>query len=173
MTNAKAASDATTRDAATRDAATRDASESDASESDEGRSNQGVRLDWPSVPGDAGASSPARRCLGTAPRRTRVVATIGPASDQPATLAAMQEAGMDVARLPLAHGSIDDAVERLRRVRRAAPEVGILVDLPGPKIRMTPFPEGGVWLTTGSQVVLSPHALGAPQHGGGHRSFSP
>ena len=50
-----------------------------------------------------------------------------------ATLAAMQEAGMDVARLPLAHGSIDEAVQRLRRVRKAAPEVGILVDLPGPK----------------------------------------
>lgn len=63
---------------------------------------------------------------------------------------------MDVARLPLAHGSIEDAVARLRRVRQAAPEVGILVDLPGPKIRSTPFPEGGVVLVTGSEVVLSP-----------------
>ncbi len=87
------------------------------------------------------------------------MATIGPASDQAATLAAMQEAGMDVARLPLAHGSIDDAVARLRRVRKAAPEVAILVDLPGPKIRTTPFPEGGVSLLTGSQVVLCPHPL--------------
>ena len=126
--------------------------------SDEGMSDEGLRLDWPSVPGDTGASSPARRCLGIAPRRTRVVATIGPASDQPATLAAMTEAGMDVARLPLAHGSIDEAVERLRRVRIAAPEVGILVDLPA-EIRTTPFPEGGVSLLTGSQLVLSPHAL--------------
>lgn len=64
---------------------------------------------------------------------------------------------MDVARLPLAHGSIDDAVARLRRVREAAPGVGVLVDLPGPKIRTTPFPEGGVVLATGSTVVLSPH----------------
>ncbi len=106
MTDAKAASDTVTND-------------------------QGLRLDWPSVPGGTDASSPAHRCLGAAPRRTRVVATIGPASDEPATLAAMQEAGMDVARLPLAHGSIDEAVQRLRRVRKAAPEVGILVDLPG------------------------------------------
>jgi pyruvate kinase len=135
-----------------------DEARTDLARTDE-RSDQELRLDWPSVPGDAGASSPSRRCLGTSPRRTRVVATIGPASDQPATLAAMQEAGMDVARLPLAHGSIDEAVERLRRVRKAAPEVGILVDLPGPKIRTTPFPEGGVSLLTGSQVVLSPQAL--------------
>jgi pyruvate kinase len=71
----------------------------------------------------------------------------------------MQDAGMDVARLPLAHGTIDDAVARLRRVREAAPDVGILVDLPGPKIRTTPFPEGGVLLATGSEVVLSPQEL--------------
>ncbi len=76
---------------------------------------------------------PTRHCLGDEKRRTRVVATIGPASDAPATLAAMQDAGMDVARLPLAHGSIDDAVARLRRVRQAAPDVGVLVDLPGPR----------------------------------------
>jgi len=66
---------------------------------------------------------------------------------------------MDVARLPLAHGSIQEAVERLRGARKAAPEVGVLVDLPGPKIRTTPFPEGGVSLVTGSTVVLSPHGL--------------
>jgi pyruvate kinase len=71
----------------------------------------------------------------------------------------MSDAGMDVARLPLAHGSIDDAVARLRRVREAAPDVGILVDLPGPKIRTTPFPEGGVVLVTRGQVVLVPHGM--------------
>ncbi len=103
----------------------------------------------------SGVSRPGRRSVGSASRRTRVVATIGPASDDPATLSAMQEEGMDVARLPLAHGSLQDAVERLRRVRQAAPDVGVLVDLPGPKIRTTPFPEGGVTLVTGHQVVLS------------------
>jgi pyruvate kinase len=106
-----------------------------------------------------GPSRPGRRCVGPAARRTRVVATIGPASDEPAILAAMQDAGMDVARLPLAHGSLQDAVDRLRRVRQAAPDVGVLVDLPGPKIRTTPFPEGGVSLVTGHQVVLSPAGL--------------
>jgi len=66
---------------------------------------------------------------------------------------------MDVARIPLAHGSIEDAVARLRRVREAAPEVGVLVDLPGPKIRSTPFPEGGVTLAAGSEVDVAPHGL--------------
>jgi pyruvate kinase len=104
-------------------------------------------------------SNPTRRYLEDDGRRTRVVATIGPASDQPATLSAMQDAGMDVARLPLAHGSINDAVARLHRVRKAAPDVGVLVDLPGPKIRTTPFPEGGVVLVTGAHVVLRPFEL--------------
>jgi pyruvate kinase len=71
----------------------------------------------------------------------------------------MQDAGMDVARLPLAHGSIDEAVARLRRVREAAPEVGVLVDLPGPKIRTTAFPEGGVNLVTGTEVDICPQGL--------------
>jgi len=83
----------------------------------------------------------------------------------------MQDAGMDVARLPLAHGTIDEAVARLRRVREAAPDVGILVDLPGPKIRTTPFPEGGVVLATGSEVVLSPHDL-TPQSSATHIGVS-
>ncbi|MHB1498574.1 MAG: pyruvate kinase [Acidimicrobiales bacterium] len=104
-------------------------------------------------------STPTRRYLSSAGRRTRVVATIGPASDSPAVLAAMQDAGMDVARLPLAHGSIDEAVARLRRVREAAPEVGVLVDLPGPKIRTTAFPEGGVNLVTGTEVDICPQGL--------------
>lgn len=104
----------------------------------------------------ASAFSPTRRCVGADPRRTRVVATIGPASDAPGTLSAMQDAGMDVARIPLAHGTIEEAVARLQRVRQAAPEVGVLVDLPGPKIRSTPFPEGGVVLVTGAEVILSP-----------------
>jgi pyruvate kinase len=94
--------------------------------------------------------------VGPTRRRTRVVATIGPASDNPTILEGMVKAGMDMARLPLAHGSIDDAVARYRRIRQAAPNVGILADLPGPKVRCTPFPEGGVTLSSGSEVLLTP-----------------
>ena len=94
------------------------------------------------------------------PRRTKIVATIGPASDSPSTLRAMIEAGMDVARLGLAHGTTDEAVARFRAVRDAAEAVGrpvgILVDLPGPKVRLASFGEGAVHLVGGSTVTLEP-----------------
>jgi pyruvate kinase len=86
--------------------------------------------------------------------RTKIVATIGPASDAPATLRAMAAAGMDVARVPLAHGSLADAIARVRRIRETVPAVGIMADLPGPKVRTAAFPEGGVLLVTGSPVRL-------------------
>jgi len=95
------------------------------------------------------------------PRRTKIVATIGPASDAPDTLEAMIEAGMDVARVGLAHGTLDEQLERFRRVRAAAAAVGrtvgILVDLPGPKVRAGDFgTDGGVHLVEGVEIRLTP-----------------
>jgi pyruvate kinase len=87
-------------------------------------------------------------------RRTRIVATIGPASDDEGVLKEMAIAGMDVARIPLAHGTLEDAIERVRRIRSVAPEIGILADLPGPKIRTTPFPEGGVVMAVGEELEI-------------------
>jgi pyruvate kinase len=87
-------------------------------------------------------------------RRTKIVATIGPASDDPSTLAAMARVGMDVARVPLAHGTTDDALARIERIRASVPHVGILADLPGPKIRSAPFPAAGVTLETGTVLEL-------------------
>ncbi|HEY8675697.1 MAG TPA: pyruvate kinase [Candidatus Dormibacteraeota bacterium] len=91
-----------------------------------------------------------------APRRTKIVATIGPASDDPSVLRGMAEAGMDMARLSLAHGPTELSVDRLRRVRAVAAEVGrnigTLADLPGPKVRAAAFPEGGVFLAEGDLV---------------------
>ena len=97
-------------------------------------------------------------------RRTKIVATIGPASDDPAVLTAMIDAGMDTARVGLAHGSIEVSLDRLRRIRAAAAErrreVGIMADLPGPKIRAAAYPEGGVVLGEGDRVELVPSAPG-------------
>lgn len=93
-------------------------------------------------------------------RRTKIVATIGPASDSAAVLRKMIEAGMDVARLGLAHGSIDDALERYRTIRGVAAEVGkpvgIMIDLPGPKVRLGSFGDHPVELPSGSTVRLEP-----------------
>ncbi len=63
---------------------------------------------------------------------------------------------MDVARVTLAHGGIDEAVDRVRALREVAPQVGILADLPGPKVRAVAFPEGGVTLAAGSELLLVP-----------------
>ena len=69
-------------------------------------------------------------------RRTKIICTIGPASDDPGTLRDMIRAGMDVARIGMAHASIEEGIERCRRIRAAAADVGrpvgVLVDLPGP-----------------------------------------
>jgi len=95
-------------------------------------------------------------------RRTKIVATIGPASDSPAVLQRLVEAGMDVARLGLAHDTLDVQIERYFRLRAAAEAagrpLGILVDLPGPKVRAAAFPEGGVNLIDGQRLRLTPGA---------------
>ncbi|MDW3218359.1 MAG: pyruvate kinase [Acidimicrobiales bacterium] len=91
-------------------------------------------------------------------RRTKIVATIGPASEDETTLREMMRAGMDVARIGLAHGTIDDGLERFHRIRSVARDeghrVGILVDLPGPKVRAASFGEDGVDVPTGHTVEL-------------------
>ncbi len=93
-------------------------------------------------------------------RRTKIIATIGPASDSEAVLKDMIAAGMDVARIGLAHQGLDVALERLRRIRSVATamdrEVGILVDLPGPKIRAGAFPSEGVGLNDGDVLRMVP-----------------
>jgi pyruvate kinase len=91
-------------------------------------------------------------------RRTKIVATIGPASDQLESLENVIRAGADVVRLNLSHGPIDEHLERLARVRTVAKTVGrpvgVLADLPGPKVRAGRFPDGGVALTAGSYTRL-------------------
>jgi pyruvate kinase len=92
-------------------------------------------------------------------RRTKIVATIGPASREPETLVRLVEAGMDVARLNYSHGTLDEHAETVRRVRDAAGRVGrpvaILQDLPGPKLRIGPIREDVVELTPGERLTLS------------------
>src|SRR5919201_4259911 len=92
-------------------------------------------------------------------RRTKIVATIGPASREPETLVRMVEAGMDVARLNYSHGTVEQHAETIRRVRDAAGRAGrpvaILQDLPGPKLRIGPLREDVVELTPGERLTFS------------------
>jgi len=93
------------------------------------------------------------------PRRaTKIVATLGPASSDPALLEQMIRAGVNVVRLNFSHGTSQDHIERARLVREAAKragrEVGIMADLQGPKIRVGKFAEGKVFLQPGQKFVM-------------------
>jgi pyruvate kinase len=92
-------------------------------------------------------------------RRTKIVATIGPASDPPDVLRGVLEAGANVARVGLAHGPLEASLDRIKRVREAAAglrrPIGVLVDLPGPKVRSAPFADDGVTLMPGSELRLT------------------
>ena len=104
-------------------------------------------------------------------RRTKIVATIGPASREPEVLVRLIEAGMDVARLNFSHGSLELHAENAERVRaaasRAGRQVAILQDLPGPKLRVGAIendladlkPGDGLVLTCGSNELGNEHRL--------------
>jgi pyruvate kinase len=92
-------------------------------------------------------------------RRVKIVCTLGPATDSYDQIKALVEAGMDVARFNLSHGSHADHEERYQRVRKASDEtghsVGILADLQGPKIRLGRFTEGPVLLERGDTFTIT------------------
>jgi pyruvate kinase len=94
-------------------------------------------------------------------RRTKIIATLGPATDRPGMLEAILREGVDVVRLNFSHGSADDQRRRIREVRSLAHglgrEVGVLADLRGPKIRINEFVEGRVELEPGQPFVLDCH----------------
>jgi pyruvate kinase len=91
-------------------------------------------------------------------RRTKIVATIGPASRDPETLARMVEAGLDVARLNFSHGTREIHAENAERVRAAASaagrQVAILQDLPGPKVRIGALEGDIAELKPGDRLLL-------------------
>ncbi len=87
-------------------------------------------------------------------RRTRIVATIGPASESEEVLKGLVNAGVDVFRISMAHGDIPSNLERIRRVRATAPDVAIMVDIPGPKIRAGSFGTAPVLLQIGQVIEL-------------------
>lgn len=91
-------------------------------------------------------------------RKTKIVATLGPASDPPEVLAELLRAGVNVVRINFSHGSADDHRARVARVRETAAELGlpvaVLADLQGPKIRIESFADEAVELTDGQTFTL-------------------
>ena len=91
-------------------------------------------------------------------RATKIVATLGPASSDPAMLEALIREGVDVVRLNFSHGTAQDHIDRAAMVREVAHRVGrevaIMADLQGPKIRVGKFAEGKVFLEHGQAFIL-------------------
>jgi pyruvate kinase len=97
----------------------------------------------------------------TTMRKTKIVATLGPACDDPGVLQGMVSAGIDVARFNMSHGTTDDHVRRLTMLRRIATETGrvvaVLFDLQGPKIRTGRLAGGRpITLVAGEEVRIRP-----------------
>jgi pyruvate kinase len=101
-------------------------------------------------------------------RRTKIVATIGPASRSVERMTELIRAGADVFRLNFSHGTRDDHAENVERAREAARaggrEIGLLGDLPGPKLRLSNVRGGLVELEAGSEVELTTEqVVGTPK----------
>jgi pyruvate kinase len=100
-------------------------------------------------------------CLGNMPldKRTKIVATLGPASSSPESIEALIVAGVNVFRLNFSHGSADDHRERVENIRRIAEKlqapIAILQDLQGPKIRCGRFKEDAVELKVGQKFIIT------------------
>lgn len=91
-------------------------------------------------------------------RRTKIVATLGPATDTPETIEAIIRAGVNVVRLNFSHGEAEDHAKRAQMVREAADKagkaVGILGDLQGPKLRIARFQNDKITLENGANFIL-------------------
>ena len=91
--------------------------------------------------------------------RAKIVCTLGPATSSPERIRELVEAGMDVARLNMSHGTHADHERSYRLVREASDEtghgVGILADLQGPKIRLDTFADGPVALRKGDRFTIT------------------
>jgi len=92
------------------------------------------------------------------PRRTKIVATLGPATDDPHVLDEMIKAGMDVVRVNFAHGEPEEHIRRAETVRNRAQafghQVGLFADLQGPKIRIGRFRDAGITLDKDDHFIL-------------------
>ncbi|OQA16837.1 MAG: Pyruvate kinase [Chloroflexi bacterium ADurb.Bin360] len=99
---------------------------------------------------------------------TKIVCTLGPATESPEVIRAMIRAGMTVARLNFSHGGAEGKHQMAELIRRVAHEenrfVALMGDLQGPKIRVGKLPEGGVPLEEGREIILTSGPIADPQH---------
>ena len=110
-------------------------------------------------------------------RRTKILATLGPATDDPKVLDKIIEAGVDVVRINFSHGTAEEHLSRAEKLRSRARafgrQVGVLADLQGPKIRIERFRDGSIELAEGDEFTFDAslakdegdqHRVGAVMH---------
>ena len=99
--------------------------------------------------------------------KTKIVCTLGPASSDEATIEALIQQGMSIARLNFSHGSIDSHIEVMERVRLVSERLGIpvaiMVDVPGAKYRTGQMKLSALHLDTGKLITLSSKARSTSQ----------
>src|SRR6184192_2320236 len=95
--------------------------------------------------------------------KTKIVATIGPASESPVMLARLIRTGVNVARLNFSHGTPSEHAQAITRIRDAARETGrrvaIMADLPGPKLRLGKIDPEPIQLLPGAHFTLTSEAI--------------
>ena len=91
-------------------------------------------------------------------KKTKIICTIGPASESKEVLTKLVEAGMNIARLNFSHGDYEEHAERVKRIREVSKEtgkpIGILLDTKGPEIRLGDFENGGCEFNEGDEIDL-------------------
>ena len=91
-------------------------------------------------------------------KKTKIICTIGPASESKEVLTKLVEAGMNIARLNFSHGDYEEHAERVKRIREVSKEtgkpIGILLDTKGPEIRLGDFENGGCEFAEGDEIDL-------------------
>ena len=96
-------------------------------------------------------------------KKTKIVCTIGPASEKEDVLQALLQNGMNVARLNFSHGSHEGHLQKIKTIRELSKKldrpVAILLDLAGPKIRIGTIPDPGIVLTPGRKFILTNRAI--------------
>ena len=96
-------------------------------------------------------------------KKTKIICTMGPATDNIAVLEKMVKAGMDVARINMSHGVHEDQAKRIAMVKKVREELGvpvaILLDTKGPEVRVKTFKEGSVELKEGDKFILTPENI--------------
>lgn len=101
-------------------------------------------------------------------RKTKIVCTIGPASESPDAIRALLRAGMNVARLNFSHGTLDEHLTRIRNLRETAAEEGanlaLLLDIQGPKIRVGSLKSGPIELVAGQEYTLTVEPYEGDEH---------